>query len=389
MVRVVIAPDKFAGTLTAVQAATAMAEGWQRGAPHDTVVPVPMSDGGPGFVDVVHAALGGQLLAVTVAGPLGAPVPATVLLVDTDAYVESAQACGLELVPVSERDIWRASTFGVGELVAAAVDAGARRVHVGLGGSVTNDGGAGLLAALGAEPAAVLGDGPRALAQLDHVDLAAAIERVAGVELVVASDVDNPLLGLRGASNVYAAQKGANPEDLPALDAALSRLAELAEPVERPDTSRDGATSDVEPAGPRLADAKGAGSAGGLGYGLLLLGGRRVPGFTTVADIVGLPAALRGAGLVLTGEGAFDWQSMRGKVVSGVAAASGEVGAACVVLAGRVDVGRREMNANGVEAAYALANLPGGLDAALQRPAETLELLAERTARSWSPPPRF
>lgn len=379
--KVVIAPDKFAGTLTAVQAANAMATGWRRGAPHDEVVIAPMSDGGPGFVDVVHAALGGQLLSASVTGPLGAPVATTVLLEGTDAYVESAQACGLELVAVAERDIWRSTTFGVGELVVDALNAGAQRIYVGLGGTVTNDGGAGLLAALGAEPAAALRGGPRQLTQVDHIDLTAAMKRVAGVELIVATDVDNPLLGLRGASNVYGRQKGGAAADLPALDAALVRWAELAQRAE-------GAPGDPALSGLRLADAKGAGAAGGLGFALLLLGARRVPGFATVADIVDLRTVLSGAELVVTGEGAFDWQSMRGKVVSGVGAAGGAVGAACIVLAGRVDVGRREMNANGIEAAYAMVDLPGGLADALDRPAATLATLAERTARSWSPAPR-
>lgn len=363
--RVVVAPDKFAGTLTAVEVAQAMADGWRCSAPHDEVATVPMSDGGTGFVDVVRAALGGELVAVAVAGPLGDPVSAAVLLVGADAYVESAQACGIDLLAPEDRDIWRASTYGVGELLIAALDAGARRVYVGLGGSVTNDGGAGLLAALGAHPADTLRRGPTRLSDLDEIELGSARDRLAGVELVIASDVDNPLLGLRGATNVYGPQKGARPKDLAALDAALERFAEVG--------------------GRELADAKGAGAAGGLGYALLLLGGRRVPGISTVAEITGLADRLAGAGLVLTGEGAFDWQSMRGKVVSGVAAAAGEVGAACVVLAGRVDVGRREMNANGIDAAYAMVDLPGGLAAALGQPGQTLAALAERVARTWSP----
>lgn len=364
--RVVVAPDKFAGTLTAVEAAHAMADGWRRSAPHDDVATVPMSDGGTGFVDVVRAALGGELRAVAVTGPLGDPVSAAVLLVGEDAYVECAQACGIDLLAPADRDIWRASTYGVGELLIAALDAGARRVYVGLGGSVTNDGGAGLLAALGAHPTDVLRRGAAGLSALDEIDLGPARDRLGGVDLIIASDVDNPLLGLRGATNVYGPQKGARPEDLPALDAALGRLTDVS--------------------GRELADTKGAGAAGGLGYALLLLGGRRVPGISTVAGITGLPERLAGAGLVLTGEGAFDWQSMRGKVVSGVAAAAGAVGAACVVLAGRVDVGRREMNANGIDAAYAMVGLPGGLAAALGQPGETLAALAERVARSWSPP---
>lgn len=386
--RVVVAPDKFAGTLTAVEAADAISAGWRRGAVHDEVATVPMSDGGPGFVAVVRAALGGDLRGVSVTGPLGDPVPAAVLIVGADAYVESAEACGLHLLAPEHRDIWRATTYGVGELLAAAMDAGARRIHVGLGGSVTNDGGAGLLAALGAGPADALRAGPAGLVALDDLDLRRARERLAGVEVVVATDVDNPLLGLRGATNVYGPQKGARAEDLPALDAALGRLVVAAgrtrEAASGGADRGGGAAGDIAGASD-LVESKGAGAAGGLGYALLLLGARRVPGISTVAQITELPAQLTGAGVVVTGEGAFDWQSMRGKVVSGVAAAAGEVGAACVVLAGRVDVGRREMNANGIESAYAMVDLPGGLAAALRQPTETLTTLAERVARTWSP----
>ena len=208
--KVLVAPDKFAGTLTAVEAAEAIAEGWRRRAPHDVLDLAPMSDGGPGFVDVLHAALGGTLLAVRVTGPAGGEVPAAVLVAGDTAYVEAAQACGLHLTAPADRAPERASTFGVGELVDAAVATGARRVVIGLGGSGTNDAGAGLLAALGATsvPARGLVGGPLALGDLEALDLAPAVQRCAGVELVVASDVDNPLLGLIGATNAYGAQKG-------------------------------------------------------------------------------------------------------------------------------------------------------------------------------------
>ncbi|WP_232784449.1 glycerate kinase family protein [Carbonactinospora thermoautotrophica] len=367
-VRVLIAPDKFAGTLTAVQAAEAIAAGWRRTAPHDDLDLAPLADGGPGFVEVLHQALGGELISVTVTGPLGEPVPGVVLLTEEDgvrtAYVESAQACGLELVPEDRRDPGATTTYGVGELIAAAVDQGAARIVVGLGGSATNDGGAGLLAALGAEPADRLRRGGAALATLDQVDLVAARARVAGVELVAASDVDNPLLGLRGASNVFGPQKGATAEQVHQLDAALTRWAELADR--------------------KTADAKGAGAAGGLGYGLLLLGARRVPGIETVLQAVGLPDRAARADLVLTGEGSFDFQSLRGKVVSGVAALAGRYAKPCVVLAGQVKVGRREMGAMGVESAYAVTEVAGSRQEAMARPAEHLERLAARVARTWS-----
>jgi glycerate kinase len=363
-VRVLIAPDKFAGTLTAVEAAEAIAEGWRRHAPGDEVVVVPMSDGGPGFVDVLHAAIGGELQVVTVSGPFGESTPATILRSGDTAYLETSHACGLALVPPERRDPRRASTYGVGEMVAAAVDSGARRLVLGLGGSGTNDAGAGMLAALGAtsRPDGVLRNGGAALSDLDTVDLAPARRRVADVELLAATDVDNPLLGLRGATNVFGPQKGVTQEEIVGLDAALEHFATLA------DRS--------------LADAKGAGAAGGLGYALLLLGGRRVPGIDTIVDAVKLTEQARQADLIITGEGAFDFQSRSGKVVSGVSRVASEVVRPCVVLAGDVLVGAREMRAMGVQSAYSLVDLVGR-ERALSRPRESLVLLAERVARTW------
>ncbi len=368
--RILVAPDKFAGTLTAVQAADAIAEGWRREAPADEVATVPMADGGPGFLDVLHASLGGQLNAVTVRGPLAATVPATLLLVGDTAYVESAQACGLDLLPRQGRQpvagvAESASTYGVGELVAAAIQAGARRVVVGLGGSGTNDGGAGLLAALGAtsHPEGALTAGSAGLAELASVDVEPARRRVAGVELVAATDVDNPLLGLRGATNVFGPQKGIAADRLFEVDGALTTFAHLA------DRS--------------FADERGAGAAGGLGYALLLLGGRREPGFGTVADAVGLADHVASADLIITGEGRLDWQSMSGKVVSGLARLAGEAMRPCIVLAGEVQVGSRELRANGIEAAYSLVEMVGR-DRAFGDPAGSLADMAARVARTWS-----
>ena len=363
--RVLIAPDKFAGTLTAVESSQAIATGWARRAPQDSLDLVPMADGGPGFVDVLHASLGGDLLAATVTGPYGDPVPGTVLVHDGTAYVESAQACGLHLVPAEKRDPERATTRGVGELLAAAVDAGAEHVVVGLGGSGTNDGGAGLLAALGAtcEPPGALDTGPSSLAALESVDLAAARTRVEKVRLTAATDVDNPLLGLTGATSVYGAQKGIAEDRKITVDAMLERLAAA--------TDRKRALS------------PGAGAAGGLGFALMLLGAERVPGITVVADAVGLPARAAAADLVVTGEGAFDFSSRSGKVPYGVAQVAAQALRPCVALAGQVLVGSREMRALGVESAYAVVDLVGE-EASFADPAGSLERLAERVARTWS-----
>ena len=365
--RVLVAPDKFAGTLTAVEAARAIAEGWARRAPGDEIDLAPMADGGPGFLEVLRSSRGGRLEPVVVHDPYGAEVPASILVVDGTAYVEAAQACGLHLTEPERRDPERGSSAGVGELVAAAVDSGVRRVVVGLGGTATNDGGAGLLATLGAtaEPPEALRTGPASLAGLDSVDLTAARERLAGVELVAASDVDNPLLGLIGATNVYGPQKGLAAERLPTVDAALTRLAEA--------TDR------------KVALAKGAGAAGGLGFALLLLGATRTPGIELVARSVSLPERARQADLVVTGEGSFDFSSRSGKVPAGVAQVAAEALRPCIALAGRVLVGAREMRTMGIESAYSVVDLVGER-AALEEPAAGLAALAERVARSWSIP---
>ena len=362
--RVVLAPDKFAGTLSAPEAAAAMARGWLRQAPGDEVVQVPMSDGGPGFVDALHAALGGTLEAVTVPDPYGHDVPAAVLRVGDTAYVESAHAVGLHLTPATERRPEQGSSSGAGALVAAAIDAGATRVVVGLGGSATNDGGAGLLAALGATAeGGSLTEGPAGLVGVTAVDLAPALARVEGVELVLASDVDNPLLGINGATKIYGPQKGLPDERLVTVDSWLQHLAEVA--------------------GRKTAEVKGAGAAGGLGYGLLLLGGTRHSGVALVAEAVGLAEVLARADLVITGEGAFDFSSRSGKVPYGVAEVASRAVVPCVALAGQVLVGAREMRALGVESAYSLVDLVGE-ERAFAAPAEALADLAARTARTWS-----
>ena len=359
--RVLVAPDKFAGTLSAVEAAEAIATGWARHAPRDELDLAPMSDGGPGFVDVLHAALGGELLAHTVRGPHGGPVPATVLLVGTTAYVESAQACGLHLTGAEGAEA--ASTYGVGELVRAAAAGGATTVVVGLGGSGTNDGGAGLLAALGATASSPLDAGAVGLDGVADVDLTSARAVLAGVRLVVASDVESPLTGLFGATKTFGPQKGIPEERLPVVDGWLEQWAGA---VDR-----------------RLALEKGAGAAGGLGFALLALGATREPGIDLVVDAVGLRERAAAADLVLTGEGAFDFSSRSGKVPYGVAGVAEAALRPCVALAGQVLVGSREMRALGIESAYSLVELVGK-ERAFGDPAGALADVATRAARTWS-----
>lgn len=370
-VRVVVAVDGFGGTLSAVQAAQAVQDGWRKAAPGDDVVLAPLSDGGPGLVEVIRRMRpAAELRTVVVHDPLMRPVQAAFLLDRATAWVESAAACGLHLLAPDERDPSRTTTHGVGELVRSALDAGASRIVVGLGGSATNDGGAGLLAALGLRGYDAAGGelGPGGLELGRCVRLQGQVDsRLDGVELLAATDVDAPLLGLRGASAVFGPQKGASRADVLALDAALTRWADLLEPF----------------VGAVVRDQPGSGAAGGLGFALIALGARREPGFGLVADAVGLDALIGGADLVVTGEGTFDVTSLGGKVVGGVAALAARHAVPCLVLAGQVALGRREAAAAGVDAAYAVAD-DVGLDAALARPAQELGALAGRVARQWS-----
>lgn len=383
---VIIAPDCFTGTLTAPQAAEAMAAGWAAAAPHDRLSVVPLSDGGPGFVDVLAATLGGRMEAVVTSDPLGRDVPATVL-VHTDggrttAYVESAQACGLHLLDAAERDPRVTSSSGVGRLIAAAADTGADRVVVGLGGSGTNDAGAGMLAALGCGRSERLGRGGLALGTLTDQEVrevADARTRLGGIELVMATDVDSPLLGLQGASAVFAEQKGATPEHAQQLEAALGHFVALVSavlPPRRDLLSGKAIRPDKQP---------GAGAAGGLGYGLMLLGATRVSGVQAVLQAVGFDDLLARADLVVSGEGRFDWQSLRGKVAVGVAEAAQSVGVPAIVIAGQTLVGRRESMAAGLSGVYAVAERPSQVSASLADPAGTLAARTQRVARTWSP----
>ncbi len=366
--KVLVAPDAFAGTLTAPEAARAIVEGWSRHAPDDELTTVPMADGGPGFVDVMHDALGGDLEVVTVHGPLGRPTPVTLLIRDGTAYVESAQACGHPLL--DEPDPWHATTAGVGEAIAAAVDAGATTVVLGLGGSATNDGGAGLLGALGATADVALDAGPAGLRGITAIDLGPARDLLNGVTLLAAIDVDVPLLGMFGATKTFGPQKGLAEGDILAVDGILDALVVAA--------------CGSAPADRRVADQPGAGAAGGLGFALMLLGATTRPGVELVSDAVGLPAACAEHDLVVTGEGTYDHSSRSGKVVHGVATAAAAAARPCIVLAGQVTVGSREMRAMGVESAYAAADLVG-VDRAMDDPHASMVALAQRVARTWSP----
>lgn len=371
--RVLICPDKFAGTLSAGEVAAAIEAGWRIGAPRDEVTSLPLSDGGPGFVEVLSAAVNGSRIRVPTVDPLGRRVTGEVLLVGDTAYVESADACGLHLLRPGERDPKITTSYGLGLLVIAAVETGARTVVIGLGGSATNDAGAGMLAALDAAPVDEAGSalpyGGAALAFC--AGLSGRPRLRVGVELVAATDVDNPLTGLHGASNIYGPQKGASPEDVHLLDIALERFSGVLE-------------KELATCPPQLAARPGAGAAGGLGAAILALDGRCASGIGLVRDLVGLDAALDAADLVITGEGSFDHQSLRGKLVAGVAEAARDRGVPCVVVAGRVSAGRREASVAGVTETHSLVDELGGIDAAMSRPAEGLRRIGQRLAGQWS-----
>ncbi|MDX8029490.1 glycerate kinase [Lentzea sp. BCCO 10_0856] len=340
--RVLIAPDCFGGTLTAREAADAIATGWREAKPDDVVVERPLADGGPGFVDVLHAALDGDIRYVTVTGPLGKPVEARWLSVRADgrrvAYIESAEACGLHLIPAELRpeSCETATTRGVGELIAAAaIDNDV--ITVGLGGSGTTDGGAGML---------------DAMADSDLTD----------ISLVAASDVENPLLGPHGAARTFGPQKGASPEAVERLEAKLAAM-DVLKPV---------------------SDVPGAGAAGGLGAALLSLGATVRSGAGLVRELTGLDAALDDADVVVTGEGSFDWQSLRGKLITAVAGGAAERGLPCVAIAGQVSVGRREMGAAGVQEAYSVSDHVGSVQKSIADARKSLIATAQHVARQWS-----
>lgn len=376
--RVLIAPHTF-GSLTAGQAAEAIADGWRQHAPADQLLTCPQSDGGAGFVDVVLAARGGELVPLTVTGPLGEPVPATLLVCSDDesttAYVEAAQACGTHLVPPEHRDPWRATSHGLGELLRAAVGTGVRRVVVGVGDTASHDGGAGALAALGVGRPDRLACGGGALAELQDDDLGGlprAREQLAGIELVVATSTDIPLLGFHGASAVEAPARGADAGQAQALEAALGHFAHVAE---------RSLVAGRPLAGTSMASRAGAGAGGGLAFALLLLGAQPVDGVQAASEATYLPQHLQASDLVVTAETVFGWESTRAGVVRHVAEAALAVGVPSIVVAGRVEVGRRETSNLGLSGAYAVAEDPRAPGP------DTVGALAarvRRVARTWS-----
>jgi glycerate kinase len=367
-VRILIAPDAFKGTLSASQAAAAIAQGWQSSRPAAELIQRPISDGGAGFVDALASALGLEIQRTPVSDSFGAITDAKWCRHGSTAYLEVAQVVGLD----RGTNVLRATSFGVGELLLAAIAAGATEIVVGLGGTNVNDAGAGMFAALGARAVDAAGfevslrSGPLPLGSIHAVDLSEPERTLQGVSLRAATDVEVPLLGPRGATYGFAPQKGAMAPDLLRLETALSVFA-----------SACGRRSD----GKDAAVALGAGAAGGLGFALLRLGAQRVAGIEHVLDASDLN--LSQMDLVVTGEGALDWQSMQGKSVAGVARRCLEMGIPVVAIAGRIDITARERSEMGLDAAYSVSELVGESESMLD-PAASLSRVAARVARTWS-----
>lgn len=351
--------------MSAGDAAAIISSTWAAEAPADEVRTLPLSDGGPGFLDVL-AGSDGVCEPLVVQDARGRAQPVRVLFQDGSAYVESAEIIGRGSYPESSDLVRTGSSYGVGEALRFALSQ-SRRVVLGLGGTAINDGGAGLLAALGATANVPLDQGGMGLSGIVALDISRALEVVAGCEIVIATDVDNPLTGPQGATEMYGPQKGATPADVRELEASLLAY----------QSALIGASSH-ECAG------AGAGAAGGLGAALMALGGRRVSGIEEVARHVNLAGAVEWADLVVTGEGSFDWQSLRGKVVSGVAFHAMRLGKPTIVLAGQVHCGRREYTGIGIESAYAMAESPAEIADSMANPKISLAALTKRVSRTWS-----
>ncbi|KRP76564.1 glycerate kinase [Pseudomonas lactis] len=372
--KIVIAPDSFKDSLSAAGVAQAIAGGWAQVWPDAHVLQCPMADGGEGTVDAVLAACKGELRRQTVRGPLGDSVEARWgWLADSHtAMIEMAEASGLQLVAPGQRDACSSTTYGTGELIRAALDAGAQRIILAIGGSATNDGGAGAMQALGVQlldsERQPLPAGGLALARLAHISLEQLDPRLAQVRFEIAADVNSPLCGPHGASSIFGPQKGANPEQVAQLDAALGHFADHCAQVLRRD----------------VRDEPGSGAAGGLGFAAkAFLAAQFRPGVEVVAELVSLDEAVRGADLVITGEGRFDAQTLRGKTPFGVARIAQRHGVPVIVIAGTLGDGYEQMYAHGVDAAFALPSGPMSLEQACHEAPRLLRERASDIARVW------
>lgn len=366
--KIVIAPDSFKESATALQAAEALARGVLAADPGAEVVPVPLADGGEGFTDAMAAALDADMRQVQIVDALGHPTHAHFALAGKVAVVEAAQAVGLGRIAPEDRSIFDSDTRGLGQLVRAALDAGACEIIVGIGGTATNDAGAGMLAELGVRfldgGGAELGTTPRELAQVVSVDVSGVDPRLARTRVRAACDVNNPLVGDSGASAVYGPQKGAAPDDVPVLDEILRRVADAVGHLDGP------------------AQTPGAGAAGGLGYALgAFCGADLVPGIDVVLEAVDFRSVIAGADAVFTGEGAIDAQTLMGKTLSGVARETWATGVPLVAFAGRVAADAAVLHDHGFTALVPIGSGPESLADALANAEIHLERAAEMVIR--------
>jgi glycerate kinase len=371
-VRIVVAPDKFKGSLTARAAGEAIARGLARAFTRAEIDIVPVADGGDGTADVLVDALGGKLVTCDVVGPDGVTVTATYgSLPDARAVIELARASGLALIAPGKNDPLTATTHGTGQLIAAAIDAGAKNVILAIGGSATNDGATGALAALGARftdaTGSTLGPGGAALGKLASVDIGPLSARLRGISLDIACDVANPLCGPNGASAIYGPQKGASPQEVRLLDEALSHFADIVERL----------------LGTRLRDVPGAGAAGGAGFGFMALAGARLrPGAELILEALAFDRRLEGADLVVTGEGRLDRQTLSGKAPYAVARAARRRGIPVVAVAGSLGGTAEILEEMGLSSAVSILTEPMTLAEATLRAAPLTEDAAERLGRA-------
>jgi glycerate kinase len=370
--RIVIAPDSFKGSAKAIEVGQAIRTGWWKVFPDDEVVILPVADGGEGTTEALVFATGGNTYPATVRGPIGAPVTAQygVLGDGETAVLEMAQASGLPLVPDGLRNPMKTSTYGTGELLLAALDRGAGHILMGIGGSATNDGGAGMLQALGARLLDSEGNdiapGAEGLQKLARVDLTGLDPRLKNADITVACDVTNPLCGPKGAAATYGPQKGATPDMVPVLDAALAHYADVLE------TALHGC----------WREAPGAGAAGGLGFGLMsALSANLRRGVELVMDAVRLDEQVASADIVFTGEGRTDWQTAFGKVPVGVAARAKQHGVPVVAIAGGLGDGAEDVYGQGVDVLVPIPTGPMTLETAMQEAGPLITAAAERVAR--------
>ena len=371
--KIVIAPDSFKESLSAPEVAAALARGVKRAAPEAHIICVPMADGGEGTVQAVLGATQSAPHSNWVQNALGQPIQAQwALLPDHTAVIEMACAAGLEHIAPSQRDALRATTFGVGELIKHALDAGAHHIVLGLGGSATNDGGAGMLSALGLRlldaQRTPLAPGGAALAALKFIDASNFDSRLEHTKITIASDVNNPLCGPLGASAIFGPQKGASPEQVQMLDAALSHFADVC----------------AQQLGHDRRDAAGSGAAGGVGFAAhAWMHSTFRPGAAVIAEIGGLEQAVQGASFVITGEGRMDAQTLLGKTPMGVAQIAQRAGIPAIAIAGSLGPGYQGLYRVGIQAAFSLVSGPMSLAQACENVGSLLEDRAEDVVRLW------